>query len=83
MVWLKRMRVRVSKGDVMISAVAADADQAAVLEVAAGAPLLVTDRVLFDAKEVPLELARMAMRPDCHELSWEFSAAASRTRERR
>jgi GntR family transcriptional regulator len=83
LVWLKRMRVRVSKGDVMISAVAADADQAAVLEVAAGAPLLVTDRVLFDAKEAPLELARMAMRPDCHELSWEFSAAASRTRERR
>ena len=83
LVWLERMRIGVSKGDVTISAIAADADQASVLDVAAGAPLLVTDRVLFDTALHPLELARMVIRPDCHELSWEFSATpASRAKAR-
>jgi GntR family transcriptional regulator len=84
LVWLKRMRIAVSKGDVTITAVAADADQATVLDVAAGAPLLVTDRVLFDRAQKPLELARMVIRPDCHEFAWEFAATpAQRTNARK
>jgi GntR family transcriptional regulator len=83
LLWLKRMRIGVTKGDVTMTAVAADSDQAAVLDVAAGAPLLVTDRVLYDTANVPLELARMVIRPDCHELSWEFAAEAATQPKRR
>lgn len=76
-VWLERMKVRVTSGDLTVSSIGAGADEAAVLDVAAGTPLTVTERVLFDAQGRALELARMAIRPDRHELSMQFSLGAS------
>lgn len=73
MVWLERINVHVTSGEMTVSSIAAGADEASVLDVAAGAPLTLTERVLFDAEGRALELARMAIRPDRHELSMQFS----------
>jgi GntR family transcriptional regulator len=73
----KRLGIRVASGEQTISAIAADADAAEILHVPAGSPLMQTERVLFDAKDVPLEFVRMIIRPDRHELSMRFAVRGS------
>jgi GntR family transcriptional regulator len=69
----KRLGIHVASGEQTISAIAADADAAEVLHVPAGSPLMQTERLLFDAKGLPLEFVRMIIRPDRHELSMHFA----------
>ncbi len=73
----KRLGIRVARGEQTISAIAADADAAEVLLVPAGSPLMQTERLLFDAKGLPLEFVRMIIRPDRHELSMRFAVGGS------
>ena len=73
----KRLGIRVASGEQTISAIAADADAAEILHVPAGSPLMQTERILFDAKGLPLEFVRMIIRPDRHELSMRFAVRGS------
>jgi GntR family transcriptional regulator len=50
--------VRMIRAEEQIRAVAADADAAALLQVAPGAPLLAVDRVSFTYGDRPVELRR-------------------------
>jgi GntR family transcriptional regulator len=53
-----------TRADCDVQAVAADPDQAAVLDVGAGAPLLCTQAVTFDQSGRPIELSRSLFRGD-------------------
>ena len=53
-----------TRADYDVQAVAADPDQAAVLDVGAGAPLLCTQAVTFDQSGRPIELSRSLFRGD-------------------
>ena len=53
-----------TRADYDVQAVAADSDQATLLGVAAGAPLLCTQAVTFDQSARPIELSRSLFRGD-------------------
>lgn len=61
---LEAAGVRPVRADYAVQAVPADARAAALLELAAGAPLLVTEQTTYDERERPVELATMAYRGD-------------------
>ena len=48
----------------VVDAVAADADQAELLEVTEGSPLLVNEQFVLDQQGRPIELGRIIYRPD-------------------
>lgn len=58
--------VRMVRAEEKIRAVAADAQQAALLAVAAGAPLLSVERLSYTYNDVPMELRRGLYRTDTH-----------------
>jgi GntR family transcriptional regulator len=65
--------VRMVRAEEKIRAVAADAAQAALLEVPAGTPLLSVERVAFTYNDVPMELRRGLYRTDSHHYRNELS----------
>jgi GntR family transcriptional regulator len=58
--------VHMTRAEEKIRAVAADAQQAALLQVAPGAPLLSVDRLSFTYADAPVELRRGLYRTDAH-----------------
>lgn len=58
--------VRMVRAEEKIRAVAADAQQAALLSVAPGSPLLSVERLSFTYNDVPMELRRGLYRTDAH-----------------
>lgn len=58
--------VRMVRAEEKIRAVAADAAQAALLQVSAGTPLLSVERVAFTYNDLPMELRRGLYRTDTH-----------------
>ena len=58
--------VRMVRAEEKIRAVAADAPQAELLAVAAGAPLLLVERLSYTYSDVPMELRRGLYRTDTH-----------------
>ncbi|RYG09801.1 MAG: UTRA domain-containing protein, partial [Burkholderiales bacterium] len=58
--------VRMVRADEKIRAVIADAQQALLLKVAAGTPLLSVERVSYTYNDVPMELRRGLYRTDSH-----------------
>lgn len=58
--------VRMVRAEEKIRAIAADDQQAAVLKVAAGTPLLSVERIAYTYNDVPMELRRGLYRTDTH-----------------
>jgi GntR family transcriptional regulator len=73
---LREMKITVARVELMISSIAAGADEAAILKVAAGAPLTLMERIFFDHQQRPVALNRMTITPDRHELSMTFAVPA-------
>ena len=65
--------VRMVRAEEKIRAVAADAQQAALLEVAPGTPLLCVERVAYTYNDLPMELRRGLYRTDHHHYRNELS----------
>ena len=65
--------VRMVRAAEKIRAVAADVEQAAILEVARGTPLLSVERLAFTYNDVPMELRRGLYRTDTHHYRNELS----------
>lgn len=65
--------VRMVRAEEKLRAVAADASQAALLQVAEGAPLLSVERVAYTYNDVPMELRRGLYRTDTHHYRNELS----------
>lgn len=65
--------VRMVRAEEKIRAVAADAQQAALLKVAAGTPLLSVERIAYTYNDVPMELRRGLYRTDTHHYRNELS----------
>jgi GntR family transcriptional regulator len=65
--------VQMVRAEEKIRAVAADAQQAAVLEVAKGTPLLSVERLAFTYSDTPMELRRALYRTDTHHYRNELS----------
>jgi GntR family transcriptional regulator len=65
--------VRMVRAEEKIRAVAADAQQAALLSVPAGSPLLSVERLSFTYNDVPMELRRGLYRTDAHHYRNELS----------
>ena len=65
--------VRMVRAEEKIRAVAADAEQAAILEVAKGSPLLSVERLAFTYNDAPMELRRGLYRTDTHHYRNELS----------
>jgi GntR family transcriptional regulator len=65
--------VRMVRAEEKIRAVAADKPQAALLEVAAGSPLLSVERVAYTYNDTPMELRRALYRTDSHHYRNELS----------
>jgi GntR family transcriptional regulator len=65
--------VQMVRAEERIRAVAADAQQAAVLDVAKGTPLLSVERVAFTYNDMPMELRRGLYRTDTHHYRNELS----------
>jgi GntR family transcriptional regulator len=65
--------VRMVRAEERIRAVAADAQQAALLDVAQGAPLLSVERIAYTYNDVPMELRRGAYVTDTHHYRNELS----------
>jgi GntR family transcriptional regulator len=65
--------VRMVRATERIRAVAADAQQARLLQVAAGAPLLSVERIAFTYNDTPMELRRGLYRTDTHHYRNELS----------
>ena len=58
--------VRMVRAEEKIRAIAADAQQAALLQVAPGTPLLSVERVAYTYNDIPMELRRGVYRTDTH-----------------
>ena len=58
--------IRVARSSYSVQAKAADADAAALLEVAAGSPVLVGDEVTYDSAEVPVLISTTTYRGDAY-----------------
>jgi GntR family transcriptional regulator len=65
--------VRMVRAEEKIRAVAAEAQQAALLDVAAGTPLLSVERLSFTYNDLPMELRRGLYRTDSHHYRNELS----------
>lgn len=65
--------VRMVRAEERIRAVAADAAQAALLDVAAGTPLLSVERIAYTYNDTPMELRRGLYRTDSHHYHNELS----------
>lgn len=65
--------VRMVRAEEKIRAIAADDQQAAVLKVAAGTPLLSVERIAYTYNDVPMELRRGLYRTDTHHYRNELS----------
>ena len=65
--------VRMVRAGEKIRAVAADAQQAALLQVETGTPLLSVERIAYTYKDVPMELRRGLYRTDTHHYRNELS----------
>jgi GntR family transcriptional regulator len=65
--------VRMVRAEEKIRAVAADAQQAALLDVAKGTPLLSVERLAFTYNDMPMELRRGLYRTDAHHYRNELS----------
>lgn len=65
--------VRMVRAEEKLRAVAADASQAALLQVPEGAPLLSVERVAYTYNDVPMELRRGLYRTDTHHYRNELS----------
>jgi GntR family transcriptional regulator len=65
--------VRMVRAEEKIRAVAADAQQAALLDLAKGAPLLSVERLAFTYNDAPMELRRGLYRTDTHHYRNELS----------
>jgi GntR family transcriptional regulator len=65
--------VQMVRAEEKIRAVAADAQQAALLDVAKGTPLLSVERLAFTYNDMPMELRRGLYRTDAHHYRNELS----------
>lgn len=65
---LARSGYRASRGERAITAVAADAGTATLLETSIGAPLIAVQTVVFGRQGLPLELAQELYRPDASQV---------------